>query len=88
MRLHLDELVEDAFYYRWTHPDPSMDGLHADVTAAVAEGADRKEDAEVTFSRIGALADAAAGHSSGRPIPVTVHADRSRPPRLTEPWFC
>jgi radical SAM superfamily enzyme YgiQ (UPF0313 family) len=88
MRPHLGELVQDAFYYRWTHPDPRMDRLHAEVNAAVAKGADRKEDPEITFASIVALADAAAGKSSGRPMTVEVHPTRSRPPRLTEPWFC
>ena len=88
MRPHLGELVHGAFYYRWTHPDPRMDQLHAEVSAAVAQGADGKQDAQVTFARIVALADAAAGESSKTLVAVEVPANRSRPPRLTEPWFC
>ena len=88
MRPHLGELVHGAFYYRWTHGDPRMDQLHADVGAAVAQGADGKQDAQVTFARIVALADAAAGESSNTLVAVEVPANRSRPPRLTEPWFC
>jgi hypothetical protein len=88
MRPHLGELVEDAFHYRWTHPDPRMDGLHADVSALVADAAERKEDAELTFARIGELADAAAGAASGRAVLAAREPHRRRPPRLTEPWFC
>ena len=88
MRPHLGELVQDAFYYRWIHPDGRMDQLHAEVSAAVASGADGKQDAPVTFNRIVVLADAAAGTSSGEPVDVGAQPNRSRPPRLTEPWFC
>jgi len=87
MRPHLGELVADAFYHRWTHPDPRMDHLHADVSAAVARAAERGEDAAVTFAAIAGLADEAAGEAVLRPAPVAV-AERRRPPRLTEPWFC
>jgi radical SAM superfamily enzyme YgiQ (UPF0313 family) len=87
MRPHLGELVKDAFYYRWTHADPRMDRLHADVSAAVADAAERKEDAALTFARIADLADAMAG-APARKIATTPEPDRRRPPRLTEPWFC
>jgi hypothetical protein len=88
MRPYLGELVQDAFHYHWTHPDPRMDQLHAEVSAAVAKGADGKDDAQVTFARINSLAAAAAGDSSDALTAVEAHPDRSRPPRLTEPWFC
>jgi radical SAM superfamily enzyme YgiQ (UPF0313 family) len=88
MRPYLGELVQDAFHYRWTHPDPRMDRLHAEVGAAVANGADAKDDAPVTFARIVALAEAAAGASSDALTTVAAHPNRPRPPRLTEPWFC
>jgi radical SAM superfamily enzyme YgiQ (UPF0313 family) len=84
---HLGALVQDAFHYRWTHPDPRMDRLHADVSAAVAAAADRNEDAAVTFSRIADLAHA-AGDTPAAAIAVTARPDRRRPARLTEPWFC
>ena len=88
MRPYLGELVQDAFHYHWTHPDPRMDRLHAEVGDAVAKGADGKHDAQVTFARIVALAAAAAGASSDALTTVEAHPNRSRPPRLTEPWFC
>jgi radical SAM superfamily enzyme YgiQ (UPF0313 family) len=87
MQRHLGALVEDAFYYRWTHPDARMDRLHAEVSGAVADGAERNEDATLTFARVLALADAAAGVAA-RPTPLAGPPSRRRPPRLTEPWFC
>ena len=81
MRPHLGELIKDAFHYRWTHPDPRMDRLHAEVSAAVAAGADRKEPADQTFAQIVALA-------GSTPVTVERPAEGRRPPRLTEPWFC
>ena len=88
MRPYLGGLVQEAFYYRWDHPDPRMDGLHAEASAAVATAAERVEDAAVTFARVVELADAAAGAPSTRPASLAPVPDRRRPPRLTEPWFC
>jgi hypothetical protein len=52
----------------------------------VGRAAEAREDAATTFNRIRGLADAAAG---APPRPDLVLAPgRSRPPRLTEPWFC
>ena len=34
--LILGELVADQFYYRWTHPDPRMETLHAEVASVIA----------------------------------------------------
>jgi radical SAM superfamily enzyme YgiQ (UPF0313 family) len=87
MQPHLGPLVDDGFYYRWTHPDARMDRLQDDVGKLVAAAADRREDAAITFARVCALADAAAGLPP-RPAPTPPAADRARPPRLTEPWFC
>jgi radical SAM superfamily enzyme YgiQ (UPF0313 family) len=82
LRPYLGPLVEDAFYYAWTHPDARMDTLHAEVTALVADAATRREDAALTFARIHELVD-----NGGRPRPSPrPHARRA--PRLTEAWFC
>ena len=86
LRPYLGPLVRDQFHYRWTHPDPGMEALHAGVSAAVAAAAAQREDAAITFDRVRALAGRAAGaeHQSF-PAPA---AGRKRAPRLTEPWFC
>jgi hypothetical protein len=81
MRPHLGALVQDAFHYRWTHPDPRMDRLHAEVSAVVAQAAERNEDPRLTFARVATLAEAAVPD-------VPTAGSGPRPPRLTEPWFC
>ena len=86
MRRHLGPLVPDGFHYEWTHPDPRVDALQADVAAVVAAAADRREDAALGFDRVRALAAAAAGAPA--PASVGLAPDRRRPPRLSEPWFC
>jgi len=86
MHPFLGPLVEGAFYYRWTHPDARMERLHAGVSALVAGAADAREDATATFNRIRRLADETAG---APPRPDAAQPpERTRPPRLTEPWFC
>jgi len=86
MRPFLGELVDEQFYHRWTHPDARMEALHAEVSAMVANAADRREDPALTFQRVRELADRQAGLSSPRIWAPDVR--RRRPPRLTEPWFC
>jgi hypothetical protein len=85
MRPHLGPLVPEAFCYEWTHPDPRMDALQQAVSATVAAAADRREDPAVTFGRVRALADEAAGVP---PRAAPVLGERRRAPRLTESWFC
>jgi len=86
LRPFLGDLVKDQFHHAWTHPDPRMEALHREVSAAVARAADGREDGAVTFQRVRELADRAAGVAS-RTF-ATPARDRKRPPRLTEPWFC
>jgi radical SAM superfamily enzyme YgiQ (UPF0313 family) len=84
---YLGPLDAEAFSYRWHHPDPRMDALQREVAALVAEAADRKEDAIVTFEAVARRAGAVAG-ASERPARVFPSSGRHRPPRLTEAWFC
>ncbi|MBI3271095.1 MAG: B12-binding domain-containing radical SAM protein [Planctomycetes bacterium] len=90
LRPHLGGLEQAAFHYTWTHPDPAMDRLHADVSAVVEEAARAEEDAGTTFLRIRRLAEAAAGRVlvGASSTVETARTDRPRPPHLTEPWFC
>jgi radical SAM superfamily enzyme YgiQ (UPF0313 family) len=83
----LGPLVEDAFYYRWTHPDPRMDTLQGEVTRLVEEAVGQSEDAMVTFQRVCAQADTAAGAPGPQAFSAPL-GQRRRAPRLTEPWFC
>jgi hypothetical protein len=88
MRPHLGPLEQETFSYRWAHPDPRMDRLQEAMTVVVTEAAERGEDAAMTFDRVGALADGVAGVPGRPPVAPRLAPGRSRPPRLTEPWFC
>ncbi|MGH7752210.1 MAG: CUAEP/CCAEP-tail radical SAM (seleno)protein, partial [Gemmatimonadales bacterium] len=88
LRQAIGSLDERAFSHRWEHPDPRMDALHREVTALVAEAAEREEDPGVTFYRI---RDLALARRAGGPLPSPwspPDPKRPRAPRLTEPWFC
>jgi hypothetical protein len=88
VRPFLGSLDQAAFSYRWTHPDPRMDALHRAVTQLVEEASKAEEDPALTFQRVQKLAY--ASHYGREPEVVVgqVSLRRSRPPRLTEPWFC
>lgn len=81
----LGELEPEKFGYRWTHPDPAMDRLHAAVSRVVEEGARDEEDPAETLAKIRALAHVAAGRRAPAAPPPRV---RTFVPKLTEPWFC
>ncbi|MCA1595003.1 MAG: CUAEP/CCAEP-tail radical SAM protein [Chloroflexi bacterium] len=84
---HLGPLDEDAFTYTWEHPDPCMDDLHLRVAALVEADATAGVDPAETFYRVRDLAGRLLGQAAESPhAPIT--ADRKRPPRLSEPWFC
>ncbi len=88
IRPFLGPLDQAAFSYRWVHPDPRLDSLQKAVAAVVEEATRKDEDPMVTFLGVRELADAAAGRTvARRAVPEALSA-RSRPPRLTEPWFC
>lgn len=85
----LGPLDQANFQYQWTHPDPRMDELHRQVSKAVEEAVRAEEDPAVTFEKLHGLALRIAG----RPLPPgrsrrPDSRSRTRPPRLTEPWFC
>jgi hypothetical protein len=88
MRPHLRDLDQAAFSHRWDHPDPRMDALQRAVMARVTEAAERREDPATTFQHVRALAAELAGVAMPQAAQVSLAANRPRPPRLTEPWFC
>jgi radical SAM superfamily enzyme YgiQ (UPF0313 family) len=88
MAPYLGELDAPSFTYRWTHPDPRMDRLSRDANHVVEEAAKQEEDATVTFARLRELAHAAREDREPKPVAVSSDPNRTRPPRLTEPWFC
>ncbi|HEX6513705.1 MAG TPA: CUAEP/CCAEP-tail radical SAM protein [Chloroflexota bacterium] len=82
----LGELDASALSYRWTHPDRRLDELHAQVSAIVECGELEGRDVWETFAAIRSAAQRLAGIA--QPPDITPPAERRRPPRLTESWFC
>ncbi len=66
-----------------------MDRLHRETTAIVSDAAKANEDARETFARIRDAAYALTGDVvPPRFVGFPPARAASRPPRLTEPWFC
>jgi radical SAM superfamily enzyme YgiQ (UPF0313 family) len=87
----LGPLDAEALSYRWTHPDPRMDRLEADVAALVEGGAHDGAPPAATFALIHRLAATAAGVPDEAPAPQGIGIGlrpRREPPHLTESWFC
>lgn len=77
------------FTYRWRHPDPCMDQLHADVARLVESqpGAN----AHALFDAVERLAYEVEGRQPPQHMALPALELRSMaqpPPRLTEDWFC
>jgi len=85
----ITDLDRSKFQYLWKHPDERMDALYESVIEAVEEDSKTGIAAERTFFRLSKLAYETAGIPY-REIPsTTIHPIRcTKPPRLTEPWFC
>jgi radical SAM superfamily enzyme YgiQ (UPF0313 family) len=84
----LGQLAQDSFTYEWAHANPRMDELHKQVSALVEQAARLNEDPAVTFYRVRALAYHARDHQAPVQMMPDIAPLRSRPPRLTEAWFC
>lgn len=87
----LGDLDEPSFTYRWSHPDPQMDVLQAELAALVesATGANLSNDA--IFAMICERTEAILGIGM---LPALAGASQQPPrtrrpvPHLTEAWFC
>jgi hypothetical protein len=88
----LGPLDAASLSYRWAHPDPRMDRLHAEVSRLVEAAARESEAPDATFERVRELAHVYLPHRSvvapGSEERGRAAAPTSRPPRLTEAWFC
>jgi radical SAM superfamily enzyme YgiQ (UPF0313 family) len=84
---HLREFDAAGLGWRWEHPDPRMDALQRDVSAATRTAAAGGVDPLETFDRVWELARSAARSPRSRPA-IRWTVPRPRHPRLTEPWFC
>ena len=84
----LGELDASAYTYRWHHPDPRMDTLHAQVVEVVEHGERLHTDPVTTFFHIKALALAANGQDMDIAEAIESYGSRKVLPHLTESWFC
>jgi hypothetical protein len=84
MRAHLAGFDAATLTYRWIHPDPDVDRLHAAVMRVV--GSRLNADRRTVFHEVSTLAHDAAG----RPRQADERPARHRAtvPYLNEPWYC
>jgi radical SAM superfamily enzyme YgiQ (UPF0313 family) len=83
MRPHLGAFDPSTLTYRWSHPDPRVDALHAEVAAIV--GSRITAQRRALFDQVSALAHERAGLARPSPRPAR---DRATVPYLNEPWYC
>jgi len=83
MHASLGAFDPSTLTHRWSHPDPRVDALQADVSALV--GARVNADRRQVFTDISALAHERAGLRVPDPRPARA---RSTVPYLNEPWYC
>jgi radical SAM superfamily enzyme YgiQ (UPF0313 family) len=81
-----DGLDERALTWRWRHPDPRMDALQREASAAAAAGDRLRAPPNETQGRIATLATLAAGRGLGPAVPMPPSGRQG--PKLTEHWFC
>jgi hypothetical protein len=79
-----------ALAYPWTHPDPRVDRLHADVLAVVGGNQTAEEDRFAIFARVCELTEAANEAPPSDPYALVATGVPSREPipHLSEPWYC
>ncbi len=85
MRPHLGAFDPGTLTHRWSHPDPRVDALQAEVMALV--GVRLTADRRTLFHQVQALARERSGLP---PAPADTHPARARAtvPYLNEPWYC
>ena len=88
IRPFLGPLDQASFMYPWTHPNPRMDELHKVVSGLVEQAVTSGEDSRVTFQRIREVAYTVAGKPPVPAVSLSPGNGESRPPRLTESWYC
>jgi radical SAM superfamily enzyme YgiQ (UPF0313 family) len=90
-------LDEEAFSYRWAHPDARMDALQREVAALVEHATRVRWSNGETFAAVRALAEDGLGKrvaAGARTVSNDIRphggvALARRPvPHLSEPWFC
>ena len=79
---------EGTFTYRWTHPDPRMDALQAEVARTWRPAAEARPTRPSRSTACARSPTAAAGAPAPARVAAGTAPGRKRPPRLTEAWFC
>jgi radical SAM superfamily enzyme YgiQ (UPF0313 family) len=83
MRPHVGGFDPKTLTYRWTHPNPTVDALHQEVSTIV--GMRLTADRRAVFEEVSIVAHDRAGMPSPSPRPFR---DRATVPYLNEPWYC
>ncbi|HXF63122.1 MAG TPA: CUAEP/CCAEP-tail radical SAM protein [Caldilineaceae bacterium] len=80
----------ETLSYPWSHPDPRVDRLFAEVMDAVKDGLARNQSRSQVFDRVWRLACAAAGASppNGWTLGRREGVRAQVLPTLSEPWYC
>jgi radical SAM superfamily enzyme YgiQ (UPF0313 family) len=80
----------ESLVYPWTHPDPRMDRLHADVLGVVGGSQTAVEDRYGIFARVWELTEIAGEATPSDPFALLATGVSSREPipHLSEPWYC
>lgn len=85
MTCHLRPYNPELLSYPWVHPDPRVDQLQQNVTAAVGDGDAAARSRAETFALVRQIAHEAAGR---KPARRDHHQLVTDVPFLTEPWYC
>lgn len=83
----IDRFDQDALCYRWTHPDPRVDALQAEIALHVREAQVAGATREEIFAAVHLLALRSAGRESEFVAPGATAGGPSIP-QLDEPWYC
>jgi radical SAM superfamily enzyme YgiQ (UPF0313 family) len=94
-RNSIGEFDEEALSYPWTHADPRVDQLYADVLATVKESQAHNESRRTIFSKVWKLtlsaclqAHTATEHAGLQMAESSSSSSRTAIPHVSEPWFC
>lgn len=92
VRALVDPYDQNALAYPWSHPDPAVDELFADVMSVVKEGMRVSAPRAETFGDVwdvAAKAYLAAGGDPAMAVMPEIDVTGVTPiPHLSEPWYC
>lgn len=80
-----------ALCYPWTHPDPTVDRLQADILKLVGSSKARKSDRNTLFEEVWSLAHRGtlpAAQAARTRAGAGARLARPPVPQMSEPWYC